>query len=175
MDEVGSLIEQFRAEDARALADPDFSVKDKIIRKLERSDDPRVLPFMLSVLSDEKEYDLARIEVLKVFEIRRRGEPSEDQSIGRAVRQILAADPDDDVRTYAAMAASNYMDVEGVLDEVEKIIFDEGEEINIRWNAFTAVYKMGPHGRGVEIMTRAARVNEFRKAALRILKEWGVA
>ncbi|MDT5157424.1 MAG: hypothetical protein QOH51_1781 [Acidobacteriota bacterium] len=172
MDEVGSLINQFREEGTQALANPDSSVKDKIIRRLESSDDPRVLPFMLEALSDACEYDLARIEILKVLELRRRGDSSEDELIGQSIRRILADDPDDDVRTYAAMAASNYMDVEGVLDEVERTLFNEGEETNIRWNAFTAVKEMGPNSRSIEIMSKAAQVDEFKNSALRILKEW---
>jgi hypothetical protein len=87
---------------------------------------------MLEALSDAREYDLARIEILKVLELRRRSDSSEDELIGQSIRRILADDPDDDVRTYAAMAASNYMDVEGVLDEVERTLFNESEETNIR-------------------------------------------
>ncbi len=172
MDEVELLIRQFKEERTESLADIDDSRKASIIEKLEGRADERVLKFFLEVLSDENEYDLARIEVLKILELKERGDEARDEEIGQLIKQILLADPDDDVRTYAALAASNYLDVDGMLEAVVKILFDTAEDMNIRWNAFATIKKLGPKPQAIEIMTKAMQEPAFQKSAFRILEDW---
>jgi hypothetical protein len=174
MDEVGRLIEQFRSEKTRDLGDSSKKVGiiNRLEEILEETGDERVLPFFLEVLADAREYDLARIEVLEILKLKDRGDMMTDQEIGRLIKNILVADQDDDVRSYAAMAASKYVDVEGILEELEKIIFDEDEDINIRWNAFASIEEMGPTEESKRIMEKALRVEEFKAYAQRVLDRW---
>jgi len=71
MDLVMALINQFKAEETNKLDNIDKSGKPGVILSLENyADDERVIVFLLSVAADENEYDLARIEAFKVFEVK---------------------------------------------------------------------------------------------------------
>ena len=61
------LISQFKAENKIKLDNPDSSIKVEIIIQLEQMMDEKILSFFIQVLQDEKEYDLARIEILKIL------------------------------------------------------------------------------------------------------------
>lgn len=174
MDEVLSLIEEFREENTEALEDEDSSRKDQIVMDLQDLDstDPRVLPFFLEVLGDENEFDLARIEILKFLELREHRDNAQDEQTGQLVKRILGADPDDDVRNYAALAAGNYLAVSGVVDELERILFNENEDRNLRWNAFAAMKRMGPANESIKIMKKLAKADEFRESASALLSKW---
>ena len=67
---VESLINEFRTENTSLFSNPDMSNKVSLIRRLAYFDDPRIMPFFLQVVADRNEYDLARIEVLRLLEIR---------------------------------------------------------------------------------------------------------
>ncbi|HEV2765512.1 MAG TPA: hypothetical protein VGV38_21190 [Pyrinomonadaceae bacterium] len=167
MDEVGSLIERFEAETA--------SRKVSVLRELEeRAGDERVWPFLMKVAADEAEYDLARIEALKIMGLKEGEDEEVDRQIGQVIQRILAADPDDDVRNYAATAASRYVEVGGVLEELEKIVLDPDEDVDIRWSAFASVEEMGPTNQSKKIMNKALRDEVFKDYTERVLKTWQV-
>ena len=172
MDEVGHLIAQFRAEDITQVRDS--SNKIALLRQLEQhyGDDQRVLPFLLEVLSDTQEYDLARIEALKFFELKEEEDEDIGRQVGQAIKHILAHDPDDEVRNYAAMAASSYVGVNGIVGELEKVIFNPEEDVNIRWSAFAAIEEMGPTNQSKRIMVKALQDEEFKEYTARVLDIW---
>jgi hypothetical protein len=59
---------EFKSEKTNELVNIDFSRKPAIISSLEEfADDKRVSDFYFSVAVDESEYDLARIEALKIW------------------------------------------------------------------------------------------------------------
>src|SRR5213596_1527402 len=108
MDPIMNFINQFRAEETSRLDTLDKSRKPGLVLALEDcTDDERVIDFFLSVGSDESEYDLARIEVFKVFEVKEFADPDVRRRVGRMIREVLSHSHDDDVRNYAAMAAAS--------------------------------------------------------------------
>src|ERR1051326_210235 len=111
MDEVAHLLTEFEEENTQNLPNEDLSRKVAIIRQLEQVSDARVLPFFLRILENKQEYDLARIEVLKILELKEHNNQVEHEQIGKLIQHVLDVDTDDDVRNYAAIAISNYMDV----------------------------------------------------------------
>jgi hypothetical protein len=173
MDAVTSLIGEFKAEESRKLTKVDPSRKPDIILALEDfADDARVVEFLLSVASDESEYDLARIEVLKLFEVKDFGDPVVRTRIGRAIARVLSTTRDDDVRNYAAMAAGSYLDAEGVFEEVERILHDDGADGDLRWNAFAAMKTGGPSARSISSLQRLLEDQDFKQSASQILSRW---
>ena len=175
MDEIERLIARFRSEDTARLADPDKSIKPNIIQALEdHAADPRALDFLLHVAADRQEFDLARIEALKVLELHEARNDEERSRIAVVLTEVLVDDPDDDVRQYAAMAAAYYMSDDRLAAAIVRTAFDMGEDINLRWNAFAAIKQLGPTPHGIEVLRRASETPEFRTSALLLLREWNV-
>ncbi len=52
--------------------------------------------------------------------------------------------------------------------------FDEGEDVNLRWNAFAAIKQLGPTPQGIKLLREASETREFRTSAVLILQKWGV-
>jgi hypothetical protein len=175
MDEITRLIAWFSSEDTGNLDDSDKSIKPGVIRLIEdHAADPRVLDFLLRVASDRDEFDLARIEALKVLELREHRGDEEGHRVAPVLRKMLEGDPDDGVRQYAAMAAATCMSQDDLVDAIATTAFDEDEDINLRWNAFAAIKQLGPTPRGIDLLRAASESPTFRTSALRILREWGV-
>jgi hypothetical protein len=170
MDDVQRLIQEFRSEDTTTLGD--FSKKVEIITDLEYMDDQRIMPFFLEIVSDENEYDLARIEVLKILRLKEPLEAETDEKIARILTNILSNSADDDVRIYAAMTASTYTGFVNLVEVLSTIIFDDQEDINLRWNAITSIEEMGDTEQSRRIMEKALPNNDFQDYAKRILNEW---
>jgi hypothetical protein len=175
MDEIERLIARFGSEDTGSMADPDKSIKPGVIESLEGdAADPRALDFLLHVAADRNEFDLARIEALKVLEMREARNDEERRRIALVLRDVLVGDPDDDVRQYAAMAAAYYMSEGDLAEAVVGRAFDEGEDVNLRWNAFAAIKQLGPTPQGIKLLREASETREFRTSAVLILQKWGV-
>jgi hypothetical protein len=136
------------------------------------ADDPRVVELLLSVASDESEYDLARIEVLKLLGAKDFANPAVRTTVGRTIARLMSTTHDDDVRNYAAMAAGNYMDIEGVFKEVERILHDEEADRDLRWNAFGAMKAGGPSPRSVDSLQRLLDDEDFENSASIVLSKW---
>jgi HEAT repeat protein len=174
MDKVSKLINSFREENTNQLENVDSSLKTNIIAQLEDIEDERILPFFLDVLLDQQEYDLAKIEVLEVLKLKDCQNQAEYQKIGKIIRQVLTNDFDNNVRIYAAMAISNYIETEGVIDDLSNIILNENEDIDLRWNALTALEETPKKEIYVTILKKLVNIPEFRKFALRKLKEYEI-
>ncbi|MEV5204828.1 hypothetical protein [Streptomyces sp. NPDC053720] len=99
-DHLARLVEEFRALPA------DSDRKREIIAELD--DNAAAGPFLVSVVADADEYDLARTEAATVLRL---WPPTDPDLRHRAGRALLAAlnDPEEDlVRQYAAMALGPY-------------------------------------------------------------------
>jgi hypothetical protein len=175
MDKVGDLIAQFRSEDTDRLANIDTSAKPSIIATLEdHTDDPRVGAFFLSVASDENEYDLARIEVFKIFEVHDHFDETLRQRIGRVIKDVLINSHDNGVRNYAAMAAASYLETEGLWQRIAELVRDNNADSDLRWNAFAAIESSGPSPRNIDVLRSLQRDGEFNQSSTRLLAEWRV-
>ena len=168
MDDVSRLIADFKAEDLPADELDEASIKVDVILDLADYEDERILPFYLNVLADLGEYDLARIEILKILELRDRDDDQEDQRIGEVIAKVLKEDPDFEVRQYAAMAAANYLDIPVVFESVRHAVEDSEEDLDVRINAMKALAETGsPEGREIlEGVQGNAAVGRYAKGML---------
>src|SRR5260221_14170778 len=92
MDDVERLIEAFRARSTRSV----LSKLDALL-DLEQLDDPRILPFLLHVLADQREPTEVRIHVLK--RVRNgRLQSEKRQSVAEAVRMAISGRSSPDQR-----------------------------------------------------------------------------
>ncbi|MBT8225836.1 MAG: hypothetical protein KJO75_10105, partial [Dactylosporangium sp.] len=81
---------------------------DVVVELEDHLDDPRVLAFFLSVVADPGEYDLARIECIKILRLWPPSTATDRQRAGQVIAAVLCADDDYLVRQYAAMALGPY-------------------------------------------------------------------
>lgn len=171
MDEVGRLISEYKA--ARLDEDGESEEKIDLVLALEDLDDARIVPFFLEVIGDDNEYDQARIEILKILKLRDALTPEEHQQIGKAILQVLLKSSDPDVRNYAAMALSNYLDVEGATVDAGNLLLNQQTNKDLRHNLFFAFERFGETEAGREVMLKLLQDDEFRQSAARVLGDWG--
>lgn len=143
VDGVEELIHAFGAEQPSGRSGRGYPGKLSVLEELEEIDDPRILPFLLTSVSNVGEYDLARMEILNMLAIREYSE-QERQMAGQVVIRILKSDPDNDVRKYAAMAMSPFIDLPSALDVVGEILLNPDENRALRSNARAVVERRGP-------------------------------
>ena len=114
--------------------------------------DPAVVDFLLGVAADTTEYDLARVEALKLFQLFRSDDEPTHQRIGNSVATVLKEDTDTLVRQWAAIALEfNYHDIPEVRRVVIERLLDAEEELNTRHNCMA-------------VLRRADRTPDVREA-----------
>jgi len=145
-----------------------------VVEELEDVDDPRVFPFFLGIVSDEKEDDVARMAILNMF-ARRDYSTDERLSVGRIVLRILKDDANPEVRTYAAMAMLPFIDLPGALDTVGSIVLNPAERRSIRSAALAVLERRGPIREVVAVVRALVSDPAYRKNAIRILNAWHAA
>src|SRR5690349_20962139 len=106
MDEIGQLLETFRG---RASARSKLAA----LLDIERFADPRVLRFLLDVLSDKAELAPVRIHVLK--RLSNGNIPLINRpAIAELMLRVLSDDSGPDLRMQAALALAEFADIHGV-------------------------------------------------------------
>ncbi|MCX5101448.1 hypothetical protein OG887_17870 [Streptomyces sp. NBC_00053] len=117
-DRLARLVEEFRALPA------DSDRKREIIAELD--DNAAAQPFLVSVVADAGEYDLARTEAATVLRLWPPAAPGLRHRAGRALLAALNDPEEDLVRQYAAMALGPYASDDPVV--AEALIAAEGSE-----------------------------------------------
>ncbi|MFB6814832.1 HEAT repeat domain-containing protein [Streptomyces sp. NPDC056347] len=101
-DELARLLARFHAlpaEDDR---------RREIVAELDG--DPGAEPFLIGVVADPREYDLARVEASTLLRLWPPADPATRHDAGRALLAALDDPEEDLVRQYAAMALGPYTD-----------------------------------------------------------------
>src|ERR1051326_2772851 len=102
MDTINRLIEEYKTEETSTLDKIDSSKKPGLVLALEDYiEDKRVRDFFFSVALNEQEYDLARIEVLKILEVKDFSNPEVCEKAADVIRSVLSKSEDEGVRNYA--------------------------------------------------------------------------
>src|SRR5260370_6294632 len=102
MDDVGRLIEAFRARSTLSVV-----AKLGALLDLEQLDDPRIVPFLLHVLADQREPTEVRIHVLKRLR-NGRLQPEERQSVAEAVLMVLSDRSSPDLLLQAVLGPAQF-------------------------------------------------------------------
>ncbi|WP_405686881.1 HEAT repeat domain-containing protein [Streptomyces sp. NBC_00057] len=158
------LIEEFRALPASS------DRKREIVAEL--NDTPDALPFLIAVVADPQEYDLARVEAATTPRL---WPPSDPATARTAARALLAAlnDPEEDlVRQYAAEALGPYAD-EPAVHEALAASLEPDEDPLVRDNALAAVAEAGPSDARTDVLRALTQDRDLGRAAARILTAWG--
>ncbi|MFI5894949.1 HEAT repeat domain-containing protein [Actinoplanes sp. NPDC051513] len=158
------LIERFRSTS-------DDDVKVEAVAALdEHVADPQVIAFLTAVTADPDEYDLARIECMKILRLWPPPTLDARRDAGRAIAAALRED-DELVRQYAAMSLGPYLDDPPVFEALTVTLLHD-DDLNVRHNALAAVVEAGPADRHADLLRRLAGDPELGRAAARTLDRW---
>ena len=145
------------------------SKKAEILQEIEFEDVPEKWDLLRSVISNKDEYDLARIQALKILEIA--AVPEDDiPSFCDLLLSVIKTDNDYDVKNYAVIASKNFVNDSDELKElIIRTLLDTKEDVDIRHNAYHAVLAFFDlPGRRVVLESLSAD-EEMGKSALRDL------
>lgn len=120
------------------------------------------------IILDPNDYDLARVQALKILEIADVATPHK-AVLATSLAHVLKQDEDDDVRDYAAIAARNFMEFEAVASLAVEILMDPAENINIRSGVFSAIVGSQQMALRNQVLTQLLNDPEFAKSAARYL------
>ncbi|MEV4312544.1 HEAT repeat domain-containing protein [Actinocrispum sp. NPDC049592] len=167
MTDVTGLIAEFEALPGD---ESGGDAKWRIIADLDESlGDPRVLELFLKVVADREEYDLARIECLKVLDLY---PPDDRVRVGRVIAGALDVEDDYLVRQYAAMSLGPYAG-DPVVFEALSVAVLEDEDVDVRHNALESLVTADPDERITALLHRLTEDPELGSAAKRTLRERG--
>jgi hypothetical protein len=166
MDDVERLIEAFRARSTRSV----LSKLDALL-DLEQLDDPRIVPFLLHVLADQREPTEVRIHVLKRLR-NGRLQPEERQSVAEAVLRVLSDRSSPDLRLQAVLALAEFATIDGVPARLGSLALDPGETIDVRYSAFTSLQRAGPTPECVTLLRQLTTDAMLGRSARTLLSLW---
>ncbi|MFF2328836.1 MULTISPECIES: HEAT repeat domain-containing protein [unclassified Streptomyces] len=157
------LIEEFRALPAAS------DRRHEIVAELDGDAD--ALPFLISVVGDPQEYDLARVEAATLLRLWPPTDPATRRTAGRALLTALHDPEEDLVRQYAAGALGPYAG-DPVVDEAVTAVVRNDEDPLVRHNALSAVEQAGPSRTRTDTLRALTDDPELGRAATRILTTW---
>jgi hypothetical protein len=171
MDRVALLIGQFRSMPFDN--DDDGSRRVEVILELaDDRGDSRVLDLFLAVVADPAEYDLARIECLKILDLWPPAAPDDRQRAGRTIATLLWPDEDYLVRQYAAMSLGPYARDDVVFDALAEVLLHD-DDIDVRHNALSSVTAAGADDRRTALLRQLSTDPEMGRFAVAKLRDWG--
>lgn len=168
---IAEEIQAFRS--AQLNQNGESPLKNEIIENLERNlDSPTVVEFLLEVISDPEEYDLARIEALKIFQCWDVPSPELKTRIGERLAGVIRDDSDDLVQEWAGIAARNYVQVPEVLAASIEVLTNPEAGINARHNCLSAVEFFGPTPQTIGTLESLLEDEEIGWAIPMVLTGW---
>jgi HEAT repeat protein len=170
MDELERLARAYRVRPMSSVAS-----KLDVLMKLQRVRDSRVVPFLLTVLGDRDEPDHVRAYVVK--QLRTNDGlliATERGPAARAIERVLAGDSSPELRLEAALALGEFIEIDGVLEQLNGVCLASDESIDLRYGAFTSLQRAGPTSECVAMLRRLASDETLGQAALTVLTAWRV-
>ncbi|MGW2182999.1 HEAT repeat domain-containing protein [Streptomyces sp. NPDC001732] len=162
-DELTRLVEEFRALPTTS------DRRRELVAELDG--DPGAVPFLITVVADAQEYDLARIEAATILRLWPPTDPAAHHSAGRALLTALADPEEDLVRQYAAQALGPYADDPAVHEALTAAVHTDDDPL-VRDSALGAVEEAGPSGARADLLRALARDPYLGRAATRVLTKW---
>jgi HEAT repeat protein len=171
MDELERLVNLFRTREpssARSKLD--------VLMDLERIRDPRVVPFLLTILGDPHEREDVRIHVVR--QLRNDSGvlvPSDRPEVSRSLQAVLTDTSVENLRLQAALALGDFTEIEGVLPALTALSLAHDASIDLRYAAFTSIERAGPTLQCIAVLRQIAYDDALGDAARSVLSTWHVA
>lgn len=148
------------------------------VRVLERLEDhlgdPDVLAFLLSILGDTGEYDMARCHLLKWFECDPASDAESHRRIGECIADTLRREDDWMVKCWLARVAGVYSDVPAIVTVAAERFRDSAESDDVRCGVQRGLEGLGPTAEILELFHAvAAGTDTIAEYARDTLNRWG--
>jgi hypothetical protein len=139
---------------------------------LERLHDPRIVTFMVQVLTDPEELAEVRIHVVKRL---RDGRAAENRTpVAQAMMNVLADHSSAELRLQTTLALAEFGDVDGVPRRLGGLALQVREPLDLRYSAFTSLERAGPISECVAILRQLLPDESLGPAARSLLAAWRV-
>ena len=170
MDELQRLIGAYRLRSSATA-----SSKLSVLRRIEHTRDPRVVPFLLEVLSDSGEADEVRIHLMKQLQNGNGLVLSTVRSVvAHAISIVLTEEAAEELRLEAALALGEFIQIDGVLSTLGAVALAQDESIDLRYAAFTSLERAGPTSESISLLRVIASDETFGNSARGVLSAWHV-
>jgi hypothetical protein len=168
MDEVERAIRTFRAR-------PNLSVVSKLdaLMDIERPRDPRVVLFMLGLLTDELEPVEVRLHALKLVCPERLTEGLRELAASAILRAVQNECPAR-LRLKATLALGEFADVDGVPSGLATLALNPDLALDLRYAAFTSLERAGPTPECVALLRQLLQDDLLGASAGSLLSSWRV-
>jgi hypothetical protein len=168
MDDVARLIGIFQARS-------DASVASKLdaLMDVERLNDPRIVQFLLGVMTDRRQPVEVRVQALKRVRDRQfvdRSRESAAATLLEVVRDSCAPP----LRLHAALALAEFTDVAGVPAGLGAIARDPSAPLDIRYTTFTSLERTGPTPECVALLRQLLADDALGASARSLLLSWRI-
>jgi hypothetical protein len=168
MDEIDQLIEAFSSRGTSGHA----AWKLDLLMDIGRFRGARVVTFFAAVVADPGEPSDVRAEAL-----RRLREspltPAERTMAADAGLKALACRSTLDLRLHAALALGDFVDLPSTLHALGALASDPDEPLELRYNAFTSLQRVGPTPACLAILRELVSDETLGQSALALLTSWG--
>ena len=120
------------------------------------------------VIKTEQEYDLARIQALKIAEIASIPKRYKD-IIAETLLNVIINDKDYDVKNYTSSAFVNFIEYPEIVLISKKKVLDKNEDIDLRYNYYSVILKLKDRNEKKKILSELIMDAKFQKTAIRDL------
>lgn len=159
-------MEHFRAK-------PAVAARLDVLIDIERQRDPRVVPFLVDVLTDAREPLEVRQHTLK----RLRDAHLSDELRERVAMAILRVFEDrtaGQLQLRSALALGQFTDVDGVPNALGAAARNPDLPLDVRYSAFTSLERTGPTPECVALVTELLPDESLGACARSLLSSWHV-
>lgn len=139
------------------------------IREVEYEETDEKWDFFNAIIADESEYDLARIEALKIIGLYGIPKPHKDK-IAQSLEHLVSDEEDDLVKSYVVMALKNFVEYPKFSNLAIKILCTPDEDEDLKHNALSVVERL-PDNVKKEILTTLLADKYMKPYAKQILDE----
>lgn len=148
----------------------DDDEKVNYIFEIEPVYEKEILNFLFQVSKDNKEYDLARIEAIKVLGLMATTCESDIQShIANLLISLANSDKDDDIRIYSLQSLSLLNNLKYIPESIKDLILNTHEYELIRESAYSVVTSQKDNSDSICILKALCSDDLFKVSAHRDL------
>lgn len=122
------------------------------------------------IISDENDFDLARIEVFRILEVSEIPVLVKDK-MAFVLLTVIKKTEDYDVRNYASVAMANFIEFPEVKSLAISMVLNQEEDIDLRYSAFAAVKKISDVTERNSVLQQLLQDKDLQRSAQRVLNE----